>query len=94
MATAVLTNLGPVLDRCPLASQDGQVVIDDAVLQGIDVLPPLRPFTSAAVAVFVYAGRLHLTLHYDSRVIGESDASELLDGFVARIRQSTAPPQK
>ena len=87
-ATAVLTNLGPVLDRCPLPYRDKQVVAGDVVLQSIDALAPLRPLTCAAAAVFLYAGRLHLTMHYDSRVITAADAAELTEEFTRRIRQS------
>jgi hypothetical protein len=93
MATTVLTNLGVVLDRGPLPHRDGHVAIDDLVLERVDAMAPLRPLTSAAAGVCTYAGRLCITLHYDSRVLDQSDATELLDGFAARIRRSAASRQ-
>jgi NRPS condensation-like uncharacterized protein len=88
-ATGVLTNMGAVLDRCPLPYQEGRLVAGDAVLQSMDALAPLRPLTCAAIAVLVYAGRVHITLHYDSRVLTATNACELIDDFAARVRQST-----
>jgi NRPS condensation-like uncharacterized protein len=87
-ATAVLTNLGVVFDRYPVPQKDGRFVVGDAVLESMDALAPLRPLTCAAIAVVVYAGELHITLHYDSRVLTATDARELIDDFTARVHAS------
>ncbi len=87
-ATAVLTNLGAVLDQCPLPYEGGRLVVGDAVLHGVDALAPLRPLTCAALAVVVYAGQPHITLHYDSRVLTAMDAGDLIDDFTARLWES------
>ena len=87
-ATAVLTNLGAVLDRCPLPYEDGRLVAGEAVLQSLEGLAPLRPLTCAALVLLVYAGHLHITLHYDSRVLTATEAREFVDDFAARVRQS------
>jgi hypothetical protein len=87
-ATAVLTNLGAVFNRCPLPYRDGHLVAGEAVLQGVDGLAPLRPLTCAAIVLLIYAGHLRITLHYDSRVLTAMDARELIDDFAARLRQS------
>jgi NRPS condensation-like uncharacterized protein len=88
MSSSVLTNFGTVLDRCPLPYEDGRLVVGEAVLEGIDALPLLRPLTCASIGLLNYAGRLHVTVHYDPRVLVAADASELIDGFTARVRQS------
>jgi hypothetical protein len=88
MATAVLTNLGTVAGHCPLAHEDDQLVVGEAVLRSVDGLAPLRPLTCVAVALLLYAGRLHITLHYDSRVLAATNACRLIDDFTARVRES------
>jgi len=87
-ATGILTNMGAPLNCCPLPRRQGRLAVGGAVLQGVDVLAPLRPLTCAAWAVMVYAGCLHITLHYDARVLTATDARALLDDFTARLRQS------
>ena len=67
-------------------------MVGDAVLQSMEALAPLRPLTCAAIAVVVYAGEFHITLHYDSRVLTMTDARELLDDFMGRVRQSADAP--
>ncbi len=91
-ATAVLTNVGAALDRCPLPCREGRLAAGDAVLESMDALAPLRPLTCAAIALLVYAGRLHITLHYDSRVLTAAEAGELIDDFTGRVRRSAGGP--
>ncbi|HSV99884.1 MAG TPA: hypothetical protein VLI39_06910 [Sedimentisphaerales bacterium] len=87
-ATVILTNLGAVLDRYPVPQKEGRFVIGGAVLQSMEALAPLRPLTCAAFAVVGYAGELHVTLHYDSRVLTVTDARELIEDFTGRVRES------
>ncbi len=67
-------------------------MVGDAVLRSMEALAPLRPLTCAAIAVLVYAGQFHITLHYDSRVLTVTDARELIDDFTGRVRRSADVP--
>ena len=55
-------------------------------LEEFDLLPPLRPFTQAAIAVSRYAGRTQLTLTYDPRVVDAAAANELMDRWGELLR--------
>ncbi len=87
-ATCVFSNLGHVLTHVPLPRRGQHIVAGNVVLEDIEFLAPIRPYTCAAFAAFNYAGRLCVTLHYDSRPLTDADAEALLDGFVQRIRNS------
>ncbi|MEE8451461.1 MAG: condensation domain-containing protein [Thermoguttaceae bacterium] len=89
-STCVFTNLGPLFVDTPLAQSDGRVVSGSLVLEGMDILPPLRPHTCAALCIFTYAGRLNVTLHYDARPLSKTDAESLLETYMQNIR-STLP---
>jgi hypothetical protein len=93
MATGVLTNMGVLFSRSPLADDRGRVTAADVVLRDIDMLMPVRPLTCATVAAWSYAGRLSLTLHYDPRAIAAREAMELIDGLTQRVCQSAHPPR-
>jgi hypothetical protein len=94
-ATAVLSNPGRVFASGPLRSDTGQVTLGSLVLETLDFLTPVRPKTNVAFATFSYAGRLHVTLHYDPLTIGVSLAQTLLDEFMRELRNPSgnAPPQ-
>jgi hypothetical protein len=77
-ATCVVTNLGRVLNRHRLPRREGRIVLGEGVLENIEILAPLRPFTSVAFAIHYYARRLAITLHYDSRVLSKGQAEDLL----------------
>ena len=87
-ATCVFTNLGHVLTHAPLPRRGQRIVAGDVVLEDIEFLAPIRPYTCAAFAAFNYAGRLCVTLHYDPRPLTDADAEALLDGFLQRVRNS------
>jgi hypothetical protein len=88
-ASGVLTNLGVVLNHPVLPKRvDGRLEIGGAVLERIDAMPPLRPATNAAFTALTYAGRLSLTLHFDSRAIDPAHAVELIDAYVQQLRPS------
>lgn len=90
LATAVLSNLGPQLQDLPLVDDAGLVRAGDVLLSRVDFLPPVRPETRVAVGVVTYAGRLSLTMHYDSRVVNERAARSLFARLVARVRRQGA----
>ena len=89
-ATAVLTNCGESLRTAAFGRLRGRIVLGNSVLEAVDVLPPLRPHTSAALAVLTYGGRLRVTLHYDPRPISPGQARELFHAFFERIHESAA----
>jgi len=87
-ATCVLTNLGAPLAKVPLPREEGRLVAGNVVLETLDVLPPFRPRTQAAFAVFRYARRLRITMHYDPRSLAADQAEDLLATFVQHGHES------
>lgn len=83
-STAILTNLGEPFRRLPLAQDELRWRTGDLRLEGIDLLPPLRPNTQAAIAAFRYAGRQCLTLTYDPRTLDGPAAQSLMNSFTAK----------
>jgi len=86
--TCVLTNVGTALARVPLPRREGRIVAGNVVLEGMDCLAPIRPYTSAAFTLFKYAHKLNVTLHYDPRPLSPGQAEDLLDTFMRRGRES------
>jgi hypothetical protein len=91
-ATAVFTTYGEIRERSSLPYEDGHVVVGGAVLRSVDALPPLRPLTCVALGGLAYAGRFHVTLHYDSRVLTAASAHQLIEDYIARVRRSAQVP--
>ncbi len=89
--TAVISNLVSPWENSSLRRPDGQIVAGDVLLRRVDFLPPLRPYTAAAVGVVTCAQRLCLALHYDSRVLNREEAAELLENLVRGMQRSQAP---
>ncbi|TWU25708.1 acyltransferase PapA5 [Bythopirellula polymerisocia] len=87
-ATTVLSNLGKPLRDVPLPRSDEKIVAGEMTLERIEFLPPVRPYTSAALGVSTYAGRLDISIHYDSRAITAANARELLEVYVERLRNT------
>jgi NRPS condensation-like uncharacterized protein len=88
-ATAVMTNLGRVFTHLPLPRSDGRIVAANVVLEGIELIAPIHPYTCASLAVFIYAHRLYVTLHYDPRVMSSNRAEDLIDTYMDFL-QATA----
>jgi hypothetical protein len=86
-ATAVLTNLGSTLSRSRLIGNDGKLRIGNIVLERYELLPPVRPKTSASFAINYYAGKLNVTLRYDSTRLTQHSANHLLDEFSKRLEK-------
>jgi hypothetical protein len=87
-ATIVLTNLGAPLDKSSLPTRDGRLMVGGAILEDIEILAPIRPYTDAAMALVEYAGKPCLTLHYDARRITSDQAGDLMAGYVRQVRES------
>ena len=84
-ATAVLTNLGSYLSKSPLMQANGKLKVGDVELESYELLPPIRPKTSASFAVNYYSGNLSITLRYDSTRVSSSVARSLLESYCARL---------
>ncbi len=86
--TAVLSNLMRPLSEPSVPRRDGKVLVGDCVLEGIEFLPPVRQGTQASFGVVTYAGRLNISIHYDSRIMTSADAHELLIRFTDYLQRS------
>ncbi len=94
-ATLLLTNLGQVLSTSPLLNADGRVSVPGAVLEDVCLQAPVRPGTSACLAVGVYASGLAADLTYDPRVLTQAQAEDLVQAFSDQVRlttESAGPP--
>jgi NRPS condensation-like uncharacterized protein len=87
-ATCVLSNLGRVMADSPLPRCDEKIVAGNVVLEGVDFFAPVRDSTSVTVGLVFYAGGLQICMQYDRRRISESQAGDLLETYVRRIRTS------
>ena len=59
-----------------------------ATVREVELVPPLQPREAATFCASVYAGRLRLTLHRDSRVIGPGEGEALLAAVRLRLARS------
>ncbi len=90
LATAVLSNIGIIERMFQFPTVDGRCGAGEAVLESIGAAPPLRPMTRASFITLCCAGRLDITLHYDSHVLSADEGRHLLDEFVERLRKSAS----
>ena len=85
LGTAVLSNFGDPARHITLPRQNGRILVGGLTLEGIEPVPPVRPFTRASFGAVFYAGRLTLALHYDPRCFSPQEGRDLLDRYVAEI---------
>jgi hypothetical protein len=86
--SALLTNVGPVLAGSPLPRADRRLVVGDMTLDEVEVVPAARPLQCLGLAVSNYAGRMSLGLRYQSGVLSEEQARQILDVYVRTVRAS------
>jgi NRPS condensation-like uncharacterized protein len=85
-ATCVFTNLGNLFSRISVPRDDqSRLVVGGLVLESIDSIAPIRPFTGAAFAPFKYAKCLGTTMQFDPRMLSTGQARELLDDYASRV---------
>lgn len=90
-SSAVLSNLGTPYAASTLPRNAlGQLRAGPLTLTSVELLPPIRPQTRAAIGVVSYAREMRLTLHYDSRWLSPVAARALLHSYVAALRSSMA----
>ena len=87
-ATCVLSMMGRIVDTVPPQIQETYADLEGVRLESVDLLGPLFPRTCSFFTVFELDGRTCVTLHYDPRVIDESQAADLLDTFLQNVRRS------
>jgi hypothetical protein len=87
-ATIVLSYLGQLFPRSPLAGPDGRLVCGDLVLESVAGVPPIRPLTHAAIAVLRYAGRTSLHLRCDPQVFSQEQACAFLDHYLEQLQRN------
>jgi hypothetical protein len=88
LASCVLSNLGRPVADWELADAEGRVRAADVELVEIELLPPVRPLTSAAFGAATLAGRLTTSLLADRRALGPDGGEELLGLYIARLRET------
>jgi NRPS condensation-like uncharacterized protein len=86
-ATAVLTNLGATLSNSSLVDESGKLTVGPIRLEGYELLPPVRPRTSASFAINYYAGQLSVSLRFDSTRLTRATAISLLERYCQRLKQ-------
>jgi len=80
--TGTVSNLGRLFDKTPFpVTDEGYLRIGDMKLVNIYATPPIRPQSIFGAAASTYAGRLTLTLQYDTEALAHRQAEELLDAM-------------
>ncbi|HIK93711.1 MAG TPA: hypothetical protein EYG03_17315 [Planctomycetes bacterium] len=87
--SATFTNLGRLFEDLPLPRRDGFLSSGNMELLSVDGTAPLRPKNYAAFAVFTYANRMSISMHYNATAIPRTSAELLLEMLVAAIRESS-----
>lgn len=87
--TMVLTNVGRIWEEQSFSfprTDEGKLILGEAILEAVESAPPIRPLTAVAVCVTTYAGEMGLTLHYDSRSMNRGLAEDFMDKFQKNVR--------
>ncbi len=90
LSTCVLSNLGePLAGEQALLSRltRGSLPGAGLTLESLALLPPLRPYTAAAMGVVSHGDTTTITLHYDPS-LGIEKAEALMQAFVGQIDNS------
>jgi NRPS condensation-like uncharacterized protein len=88
VASCCVSNLGQPMCDSHLADHDGRIRTGNVELVEVELLPPVRPFTSASFGVASFGGRLTLSLHADRRLLGEEGGRELLELYANRLDET------
>jgi hypothetical protein len=71
-----------------LPRRQRRIVCGDVLLEQVSGVPPIRPLTRASIAVITYAEEVTLCLQCDSNYFERAQASELLQIYIARLKQT------
>ncbi len=86
--TFLFTNLGHAFATSRLTNAAGKIEVPGAVMDSVNLAPPCRPGTHAALAAGFYAGQFWADLQYDPQALGPTDAEALLESFLHQLRLS------
>jgi hypothetical protein len=92
MATTSLSNFGELTYSMKLPECDGRLVAGNVALTCFDVLPSIRPLTTAAFGVTSYERRLSLAVHCDPYKFSPAGAQQLLGTYARTIIAVAANP--
>lgn len=88
-STGVFANVGDVKrqfrGRFPLVK--GRIRAGSVIMDGLLGAAPIRPRTGVATSVGTYGRRLFINMNYDRGILTRGDAEEILDLFVAGLRE-------
>lgn len=89
-STLVLSNLGDPSRRfrARFPRSDGEIQAGNLTVKSMVGIPPIRPGTRSALALFNYAGKLAIALHPDPRWFSAEDAREFLSLYRRRLEES------
>jgi NRPS condensation-like uncharacterized protein len=94
----VFTNLGKLFSSSiwndKFIDTQRHIAVGGATLTHFEILAPLSPWMMVAFVASQYAGRLQLTLRYDSRLVSQSVAQTLLDDTVKYFLKLTSTDQQ
>lgn len=89
-ASLLLTNVGDAFSQFASVNDDGEVQLGPATLRSVELVPPMRPYQSVAVALLEYAKRQTITLSYDPRIHTDAEAEQILAAYVNQLKTSCA----
>jgi len=89
-ATVVLSNIGRLMAHSRLPRAEDRLVCGNVILEQITGAPPIRRNTRAALIVGEYGGRTTISLRCEPRLFSTADTRDLLDTYVARLRETAA----
>lgn len=90
-ATLLLTNLGNALTEFSREDSTAPIVAGDVTVRRVELVPPMRPYQTVAIATLQYCGRQTVTLSYDPRIHSDEEAATMLSGYVSQLHSSIAP---
>lgn len=92
MATSLLSHMGNRLNSISarMPSEGDVIQVGDATLEEVRCVPALRCGTNAAVATFLWNGRLMVNLRCAPASFGVSQSREFLAMLMARLERSAA----
>ncbi len=92
--TIIFANHCQLATRSPLLNKKRMIEAPGLLGTNATMVSPIRPGTMAALVVGSYAGRLLIDLHYDPKFITPSQASKLIDIFLAQFENYPANPRQ
>ncbi len=91
----VFSNMGRLFDGRAISTTDTSSLTASAIfLESCDVLAPIAHLMNLAVTAYQYAGRITLSMRYDSAAFTRADATRLMNLIIERIVTRAVEPLK